>query len=506
MLRVTRKISRSLQLPGLPNWTTGQQGLQGIFDGGRSVLAGGCWGPGGGAGVRFRGGVFHAFVRKKEKVTLKAMQAEAKLRRKGISRFNKRWRSWAQNRLRQWDLQLPVTITSETQLMDTQYISTCVQKAAALRKHDLQLWYNYSQRILELKNDLLPEQLGYILWGYGKSSYLNETFYRGIAETVKQKLPEFQSHAIMSLMWCLGRINWYDQELIRSAAQHLLEIIDTTRPSDFIKVANACAALGLKDPNLKASLSKVAIAKFEEAMAQQFRDAVNPVAVGCLWSDEVTLYLLERFRRVFITARPQHLMKAFESAVVCRVHAPQVWKSLSYDAKQFYVRLSQRYIPDKGQEPSTLHWDVSRHLADLGEAHRNAFRWGPFQIDIGLEELESDERRRCLMIDSPTAFFFGTDRYLPAKQLRHKMLSSLGWDVHRIRWDDWAELELDADKKRDFLQSLLKQVQPVGDDLHDRSGCTSAEFGEKLKKFKNVIHQTKTAEREARESTIDLDL
>merc|ERR1712045_645899 len=107
-----------------------------------------------------------------------------------------------------------------------------------------------------------------------------------------------------------------------------------------IKVTNALAALGLQNSGLRAALSRVAIPKLEETFAQQFRDAVHPVAIGYLWSDEVAVYILERFRRIFVTARPTHLMKAYESAVLCRVLAPQVWRSLSYEAKQFYVRLS----------------------------------------------------------------------------------------------------------------------------------------------------------------------
>ena len=42
-------------------------------------------------------------------------------------------------------------------------------QAAALRKHDVKLWFGYSKRILELRGELQPDQLGYIMWGYGHS-------------------------------------------------------------------------------------------------------------------------------------------------------------------------------------------------------------------------------------------------------------------------------------------------------------------------------------------------
>eukprot|EP00929_Paragymnodinium_shiwhaense_P100722 TRINITY_DN63252_c0_g1_i1.p1 TRINITY_DN63252_c0_g1~~TRINITY_DN63252_c0_g1_i1.p1 ORF type:complete len:614 (+),score=125.36 TRINITY_DN63252_c0_g1_i1:107-1948(+) len=473
-----------------------------------SLPPGGCWGPGGGGGARYgAGGTFYARVRPKEKITLRAIRAEAKLRREGIARYNKRWRSWAQNRVRQYRLPLPVTLTSDPSLMTPQYITACVQKAAALRRHDLDLWRNYSDRIVELREDLLPEQLGYILWGYGKSSYVDRTFYGSLMPTIKERLPDFQSHALMSLMWCMKRIKLRDRQLLSSVSQQAMSNIDTLRPADFIKVANGLSTLGLKDQGVRTALSRIAIGKFEETFAQQFRDAVHPVSIGYLWSDEVIVYLLERFRRVFITARPVHLMRAYEAAVVCRVVHPNVWKSLSREAKSFYVRLSQRHIDGKFREPTPLHWDVSNHLAELGVAHRNKFRWGPFYIDIGLEELEEDERRRCIIVDTPSSFYFGSNQYLPIKRLQHHMLSSLGWDVRRVRYEDWAELGLDADRKKSFLEEVLAGSRPVGEELTDRPEASPEAVRAKLGKLKEVQEQAAEIEREAKEKAkIDFDV
>ncbi|CAE7853899.1 ppa1 [Symbiodinium necroappetens] len=451
------------------------------------------------------GSVFHARMRPEERMTLRAVRDEMRLRKKGIARFNKRWRSWAQNRVRQFRLPLPVTLTSDTALMDANYITACVQKAAALRKHDVKLWFGYSKRILELREELQPDQLGYIMWGYGKSSFLDASFYREILPTIKEQVPNFQSHALMSLMWCLKRIRWHDGHLNRAAAQHALDSIEALRPSDFIKVTNALAQLGLRDTGLREALSRVAVPKLEETFAQQFRDAVNPVTIGRLWNDEVTAYLLERFRKIFITARPMHLLKAYESAVVCRIQRPQVWRMLSKDSKSFYVRLSQRHIADKGKEPSQLHWDVSRHLADLGEAHRNSFRWGPLYIDIGLEQIEVDERRRCVMVDGPSSFFYCSDQYLPAKHLQHETLTSLGWDVRRVRWDDWLELGNDDSRKRQYLQTLIADARPVAEELRDRAQLPLAEVQEKLRQFRR-LQAAKEAAEAAERSKIDFEI
>ncbi|CAK9063686.1 unnamed protein product [Durusdinium trenchii] len=459
-------------------------------------LPGGCWGPGSGGGVRYNRGVFKARMRPLERAVLRAWRDEQRnVRKYGIARFNKRWRSWAQNRVRQFRFPLPVTLTADTSLMDATYVMRCVQKAASLRKHDVKLWFGYSKRLLELRDELTAEQLGYVLWGYGKSSFVDANFYQEMLPVVKLKLQGFQSHALMSLMWCLKRLKWYDAELNRRAAQHSLEIIEHLRPSDFIKVANALAQLGLQDRGLKEALCRVAVEKLEETFAQQFRDAMHPVTIGYLWNDEVTAYILERFRRIFITARPMHLQKAYESAVVSRIQKPEVWPRLSQDSKSFYVRLSQRHISDRGRRPSSVQRDVSRHLADLGEAHRNSFRWGPLYIDIGLEQLEVDERRRCLMVDSPSSFFFSSDQYLPYKRLQHSLLTSLGWDVRRVRWDEWLELP-DAQRKREFLQQLLSGSRPIAEELKDRPAVPVSELQDKLRRFKSWKLELEAAERQ----------
>ena len=48
----------------------------------------------------------------------------------------------------------------------------------------------FSQRILELKDDFLPDQIGYILWGYAKSGYANEPFYSDFLPVAKRSIPE----------------------------------------------------------------------------------------------------------------------------------------------------------------------------------------------------------------------------------------------------------------------------------------------------------------------------
>jgi len=95
----------------------------------------------------------------------------------------------------------------------------------------------------------------------------------------------------------------------------------------------------VENSSLKKRISEVTIEKLEKCFAQEFRDAVNPVAMVTLYkkNPEVIKYLLTRFRRIMITARPHHLMKAYECAVICRVMFPQVWADLDYEVSMVFL-------------------------------------------------------------------------------------------------------------------------------------------------------------------------
>eukprot|EP00397_Hematodinium_sp_SG-2012_P049797 GEMP01057587.1.p1 GENE.GEMP01057587.1~~GEMP01057587.1.p1 ORF type:complete len:450 (+),score=87.24 GEMP01057587.1:22-1371(+) len=447
-----------------------------------------------------KGGIFSALVRPRERMTLRAIRSESRMRKEAVSRFNKRWRAWAQHRVRQYTLNLPVSLTADTQLMDNKYIAACVQKAARLRKHDSRLWRGYSDRILQIQDTLEPHDLGYILWGYGKSGYLDPRLYIGLSARIHDTLPEFNSHALMALMWCMKRINYQDKELVAATVRTAVETIEKVRPSDFIKIVNGAASLGLSNKDICKRVQEVTIPKLEETFAQGFRDAVNPLAISFIYKDSpVTRYLLERFRRIHITARPHHMMHAYESAIAVRLLYPQIWQELPLEVKAFYVRMSQRHIKSKEKTPSNVQWEISGVLASEMEFnHRNTFRWGPFSVDVGLDQVDDDERRDCIMVDTPTSYFFNTNQYRPGRQLRHRLLSELGWKVRRVRWEDWVQLQ--AEEKKPFLENML--CEEPSDHLFDRHPVDMSELRHLYKDF-NTRYAARQAEREVRE--LDLD-
>ena len=116
-------------------------------------------------------------VQPKDKLAERAVRRENLLKEHGIKKYNKRFRSWAQHRVRQYTLGKPVSLQADPKSMDWDYLTSCFQKAAALRKHDLELWRGLSNRAMFLLtkpgicSPLRVEQVGYIFWGIGKTRY-----------------------------------------------------------------------------------------------------------------------------------------------------------------------------------------------------------------------------------------------------------------------------------------------------------------------------------------------
>ncbi|KAF8822757.1 RAP domain-containing protein [Cardiosporidium cionae] len=425
--------------------------------------------------------------------------------------MQKRFRSWSQQRIRQYWMPLNVSLAADPQLMDGQYLAACVQKAAGLRKHDTKLWKGYSKRILELANVLSPLQLGYIFYGYGKSIFLDEQMYRGLVPSVCGLLPNFHSHALMCVAWAFDRVQIKEEELFEMIGKTALQKAESIRASDLIKICNSLGRMvclmvvgklvnevpfndlnrvliprhllvcytqrfGAYGMAKNAEFSRMIKSKYEKSFAQELRNAMCDVAILNLYDDELKHYMLCRFAKIFICARPQHYQQAFQTAVALRVLYPNVWYSLPKQVRSFYIRLSMRRIPQISRYPSNFHWDVSNCLVKLGIAHRNTFQWGCYWIDIG----ETEERRNCWFVDGPTSFYFNTNQYLETKKLHHRVLNDLGWNIRRVRWQDWVELGTDTDAKLEHL-SKIRESSPLSSDLFDEPPLDSKNLEHKLK-------------------------
>ncbi|VWU51561.1 RAP protein, putative [Hepatocystis sp. ex Piliocolobus tephrosceles] len=417
-------------------------------------------------------------LRPRERVIINAIRRESRIKYKA-KRMHKRFRSWAQQRVREYWLPINVCLTADVNIMDGQYLSACVQKAATLRKHDYKLWKGYTDRIIQISDTLTPQQIGYIFYGIGKSRFLNINFYDRFLNYVKENMNNFYSHPLMCIAWSSYRLLIRDEDFFSEYCKIIINKFNDIRVKDLIKINNSLAKLGINNKSYITFMNKYIINKLETIFAQDFRNVINDVTLINLYSDNVKLYILTRFSNIFICARPQHYKNAYKSAVAVRVLFPNVWNSLSNKVKSFYVRLSMRRIPDTTRKPSELHWEVSDCLARIGVGHRNCFSWGCYYIDIG----ELNEKKNCWFVDGPSSFYTCSNIYTETVKLQHRILYDLGWNIRRVVWIDWLNTGYNINHKIEYLKKL-RQQNPLEKNLIHLPVIPKEEIINKLKQLK----------------------
>jgi hypothetical protein len=422
-----------------------------------------------------KGGVFSARVHPRIKQILRGVKQESNLRREAITRFNKRWRSWAIRTVRKHNLARQVVLTADPTLMDAEYLATCMQKAASQGLKDAELWKGYIDRFVEISSQVPPQYFGYMVWAIGRVQipYKEKSLlHEKIIERGIQLAPELSGGSLMAVLWTLRRaLVKPPPQLLEKISNETINRVAEIRPSDFIKILNNLAFFGYGKTSkpFRDKLSQIALRKFEnETFAQDFRCAMDPLALANLYNDELRSYILDRFRKIFITARPAHLMHAYHASVLVRVLAPEAWFNLvSEKTRGFYQSLAVRHIPVRSRGIGKMHQQVSDTLAgsELQIPHRNMFRWGPFWIDIGIEtpeaeiddssKLPDDDRKTCLIIDKPSSFYVNAKTILTEKsQLEDVLLSSVGWNVVHVNHYRWKKC-INDEARVQLLRSLL---------------------------------------------------
>jgi len=313
-------------------------------------------------------------------------------------------------------------------------------------------------------DEISPLHFGYVMWGLGKVQFpgVSVAMHNKIATRAISLVPDMTSFGIMSTLWMLRRAQIVPPtELLSSVSSRLIQEPEKFRPSDYIRICNCLGYYGhgKSDSSFRDSLSAAALIKFEkDVFAQDFREAVDHIALVNLWNDEMRGYILERFRRIFITARPNHLLKAYQSAVAVRVLAPSAWSNhVSEKTRGFYTSLAMRHIPTPSRGMSKFHREVSDLLASdaLKTPHRNMFRWGPFWIDIGIEDDREDDKHTCILLDKKSSYWSNRSGELTEKsRIENELLSSVGWRVVHVNHKEWKKAKSDDARVEILARSI----------------------------------------------------
>jgi hypothetical protein len=332
-------------------------------------------------------------------------------------------------------------------------------KAACSGLKDTELWSGYEKRLIDLMPDIPGPYWGYIMWGLGKVQYkLSVKFFDILTDRLEKIIreDELSSFALMSSVWTFKRALYIPSDkFLSSVVDRIMTSPEKFRPSDFIRICNCLGFFGYRkgDMEFRDRISTVAMKKFDnEVYAQDFRDVVDHVTLVNLWNNEMRGYILERFRKIMITARPNHLLKAYESAVAVRVLAPSAWyEHVSEKTRGFYTSLAMRHIPVRSREMSQFHRQVSDILAaePLKIAHRNMFRWGPFWIDLAIEDSEGGteedavfDKKTCIVLDKESSFWLnrpkhGSDGYTEKSRIENSLLGAVGWRPVHVNFRQW---------------------------------------------------------------------
>ncbi|KAF4673836.1 Meiotic nuclear division protein 1 [Perkinsus olseni] len=122
-----------------------------------------------------------------------------------------------------------------------------------------------------------------------------------------------------------------------------------------------------------------------------------------------------------------------------RLERPLLWCALSQRARGFLAVVSQLRVNNQYDALPTMssqqHLVVSRELSDLEVSHTlEVALQQPYLIDVVISN-----SRKLLEIDGPRHFINGTERPTVTTELKHRLLTRLGYDVRHIRWDSWPK-------------------------------------------------------------------
>ncbi|KAF4732676.1 Meiotic nuclear division protein 1, partial [Perkinsus olseni] len=118
-----------------------------------------------------------------------------------------------------------------------------------------------------------------------------------------------------------------------------------------------------------------------------------------------------------------------------RLERPLLWCALSQRARDFLAVVSQLRVNNQYDALPTMssqqHLVVSRELTDLGVSHTlEVALQQPYLIDVVVAN-----SRKLLEIDGPRHFINGTGRPTVTTELKHRLLTRLGYDDDRSYFD-----------------------------------------------------------------------
>lgn len=457
----------------------------------------------------------------------RALRQEYKVKELGKMRFADRFKTESVKTVRSRPLPRTVNIASDPQKMDSEYLVGAMHRCATMDMKDLNLWRGYASRALDLRAQIRPEHYAYLFGSIGRVGFVDQSLMDGLFnDGIAPSIEYLPSASIAFSFYGLMKTNVLlkSSSTVNTVLDRTLVRLREMKGLDLMMLSKSVGYFGFKSDDIgwRSEFSAECKARFDtELFAQDFKNILSLSAFVNVWTDEMRSYILERISRIHITLRPNELRKAYLLAVAARLKYPNVWfNMLSFSARRFYAKLAERHIPMPRSGFNVYHRYVSNVIAkDLGLAHRNTFRWGPFMVDIGFDEgsrqlngvahgdieaspqLESEtvtsgapgRLNDCLLFDKPCAsYYHATNRYTENARITHELLSKTGWAVRRCPYDAFVRSE---DKKEYIHRLLLVPQSNVPSVLRQPTSLATAEVLSNQALFKEWMAGATSAEK-----------
>nr|PVC50186.1 hypothetical protein MACL_00002467 [Theileria orientalis] len=277
-------------------------------------------------------------------------------------------------------------------------------------------------------------------------SYRNVTFLKKLAVCINYNLNALTKQQLHIIFSSLAQLRVSDTDLMFklvekiSAHQHEFNEVEVAEIA--IGIVYTITHLECLNKEIEKSLAMSPTSKEGERGLYVIPDHVyntldHLLALLGNKLDVATIFKLKTVHLYLKNMKPENYKKMSKKAVEILEKAHAVEFSLAE-----YILTS-----------SSNHKQISYYLNMMGIVHKNEVQFGPYLIDVVPESKE----KVAIEYDGPSHFYTETLMRNIKSILKHEILTSAGWKVVHIPYQEWAQL-VDDKQKIVYLNRIRKAV------------------------------------------------
>ena len=347
---------------------------------------------------------------------------------------------------------------------------------------------NWLQNKCELAN-LNANEICVLMDSLGK--FPNRNFRREILKKIQALLPVIQPETVPKLVGLMGKLGWFDESILHSCGKLMTVHLPSYRVDELVRFLFGLSELNFRD---EFSISRVlnAIEKMpwiDLSPKQVSMMLLSLTRLRCgsnTLYDKLFMYMFESIHLfkseqivcncLFAMCNLPHTNQWMEPIIKTLLqHISMNNPDITFEgirqlqifamchekthACEFLKKVSQIDTFDRAgieqsiEQSSATHREISRYLSIMGQEHRNEVVWGPFSLDILLNNTNT-----VIEVDGPHHFFRNTPLRTSSSLLKHRLLTKNGlFNVIHIPYQEWLQCTSEA-KKLAYLSTVLEEI------------------------------------------------